>query len=160
MNNSEQITVSLEVAKRLKEAGWEDEETQFWWVFPEKKWSGDEDQKWQCVYDGACNNAMDNNAGYTRPNEPLTYSLIQIEGGNEYSNDIKILEKYAAPTAEEILRELPSSIQVYRTRARENGWTCAYAVQGILLKGKSGADVTANMWLHLKANNLLPPIII
>ena len=123
MNNSEQITVSLEVAKKLKAEGWPHKNHYFY--YDTSKELADHEEV-----------------------------LIIIPEPSEYYGGL------AAPTVEEILKVLPSSIQVYRTRARENGWTCAYAVQGILLKGKSGADVTANMWLHLKANNLLPPIII
>lgn len=101
------ITTSLELSKRLKEAGFPEGEPNFYWVCTYKNASHTK-KEWKCIYDGHCNDAMTNNAGYSDP--PLKYYVSSIEGGNEYSDDRDIIEKYPAYTAEEILEKLPKNI--------------------------------------------------
>lgn len=161
MTSSGSITVSLEMAKKLKEAVWEQEDSTFYWA------SGKRHAEWVCVYDGHCDKAITNNAGYGEP--PWTYYLSDIDGGNEYSNDDKIVEKYAAPTAEEILRNLPYSISwkddsdniaVLFISKFPSSYRVGYSPQWTkdawsTPDSESLADAAAACWCYLKENNLL-----
>ena len=169
MGSPQQIVVSLEIAKRLAKAGWPQDEATFFWALPKMKHYHKEQPDWELVYDGHCEKALTNNAGYTRENEPLSYYISDIEGGNEYSNDQDVLEVIAAPTAEEILRKLPTSILnlgaiekifLLIDRNQVNEWEVIYAN---LLKSEmhyqkndaSLANAAASMACYLVEQGLL-----
>lgn len=114
------ITVSLEMAKKLKEAGWIWDDAQFFWSTKTL-----ESKVWECPHRSQ-------------------YSLI--------SNQTDI----AAPTAEEILRELPIGSLAQMEEKERKRWTVSSPnIHG--LPFPSLADSAASHWIHLKENNLLDP---
>ena len=148
MSNPEQIVVSLEMAKRLKEAGWEQEGTFFHWICGSNAWREVQNiEVWE-----------------------------KIEGEWGTGREVKDLEHYSAPTAEEIILTLPKGWK-FREQSQEeyiskNG--DPYVKNGIIAvyyswesqqkfpheiscgEGNSLADSAAEMWLFLKKENLLP----
>lgn len=135
MVNAESITVSLEMAKKLKEAGWEQKDCSHYWT-----------DKEICVSEFQAN-----------------VSDTKLIG----------LAETAAPTAEEVLRELEPSIEVGGERLYllisddrdwigDESWDICYSKDRLLggdvwVRHKQGfAGACAKMWIHLKENNLLP----
>lgn len=134
----ESITVSLDMAKKLKKAGWP-QDALFYWC---KYW---ETLDWE---------VREPEPAYTRD-------------GNQV----------AAPTAEEILRRLPTLIKtdgkdfwltinkMFRDNPMGEGWQVWYTnrddVSSLWLTTEqwSNADLanaSAQMWIYLKENSLLP----
>lgn len=142
------ITVSLEWAKKLKEAGYPQGSTHYLWGEDGWKLDGKKD---------------------------VSHNLIQPKGDIPYKDGGKIEDGvyqrfYAAPTAEEILRRLPYSYEkkvnrtqkavVYITVHREKqGWQVR-AHSKRTLHWASQIDTLANaaaaMYCYLSSNNLLP----
>lgn len=136
MNNSEQITVSLEWAKKLKEAGWN----------------------------------QDGRGGFK-------FGYFDYEG-NPYpvlaNWDTDIDKRIAvAPTAEEILRELPMalpdefgicSLEVRKTEdgymihyfSHEDGKSAYLTDKKSVFSDAALSDCVAKMYCHLAENKLLP----
>lgn len=124
------ICVSLDMAKKLKEAGWEQAGGWFWYErHDENEWS-----------------LCDGHDCSGEPDEDLI----------------------CAPTAEEILRELPSVIE-YRAQVdgilkkrvlkiiptSTNEWDISY--ESIMNQvNPSLAGAAASIWIYLKENSLLP----
>lgn len=135
----ESITVSLDMARLLKEAGW-DQKTYFsWWI-----------QK----YGDYC----------TEPHiERTSFSAVNFDW-NQHS-------RIPAPTAEEILRELPNDIKIDGKMAcleilsdrdvYNEGWVCCYSFgqncdNEYWRKCRDLSDSCAAMYCYLAENNLLP----
>ncbi len=124
------ITVSLEWAKKLKEAGWPQGKGYFYRVV---------DKTW---YQEEC--------------EPRRRWVAK---GYQF---------YSLPTAEEILRELPQTMDGYRLTIYPiwdvGAWCVTYLAPDhtphealeIDYVDKSLANAAAEMWIYLKKNNLLP----
>lgn len=135
-------TVSIELAKQLKDKEFPQENSYFYWTF----WSSKEKPK----------------------PKNILMNKEEIKHGTNISINIK---KIAAPIAEEILDQLPWSfrpkednmheIEIFKT----GKWSINYRnrVDGfsMLLEGDERifetilADAAAQMWLYLKKNNLL-----
>jgi len=127
MNN---ITVSLEMAKKLKEAGWKKETELKWYInrlFP-----------------------------------------AHLRFRNEVQREIDDTFLAYAPTAEEILRELPDhllkngikrriTIDISDNRVDKNKYGIFYGSGGELytVYGDTLANAAAQMYCHLSTNNLL-----
>jgi len=123
---NEYITVSLEVAREMKKAGWGQKAIWFWTTTDE--------------FDPFLYGAkMDG----TQP------TLTPPSSDREY---------FAAPTVEEILRELPKEIVITPAPFAKGGWRVAWDVKN----GRSYCDTPSNaaakMWIYLKENNLLDTI--
>lgn len=141
--NAESIVVSLEMAKRLAQAGWPQKDHFAWYIYPEN------------------------------PNaEPGEEANRSPDVGIRWEKGWKIkLESYSAPTAEEILRHLPVSFRkngleyvlemnkyvddsyglwYTKTTASKNQRSGSYQTS------RSFADAGAKLWIFLKQNNLLP----
>lgn len=114
------LVVSLDIARRLKEKGW-NKPTVFVWV--------------------------------SRPGGPSPYIDLKVNLGG-YTDDFIL----PAPTAEEVLRELPEDLNnqgwLYVGKCHE-GWRVEYGYPGCLilrLKAKSLSEAAAQMWLWCKEN--------
>lgn len=143
MTLPESLVVSLDYAKRLKEAGWPQYPSMFYWGYwtnnltpPELEWRldfvGDED------------------------------SFTVVMGG--------AWDRFAAPTAEEILRRLPDMLddcilQCSQSPAPERLWVCSYfsdtphpTIEGKydVLCQDTLANAAAAMYCALAEHNLLP----
>lgn len=130
----ESITVYLETAKKLKEAGWSQTKCEFYWIdlyIDDKKLM--------------CKHCLEKPFG--------SYDEIA-----------------AAPTAEEILRELPKMLEIdnewYHISIRSDStvkdhWYISYLTlekekEKCFQQGSNGlANAAAEMWIYLKTNNLL-----
>lgn len=146
MTSTESITVSLEWAKKLKEAGYPQKDSYLHWQWYEAdgEWPGFYEQsRWDCYH-------ME--ASY-----------------EDYDDD----EVYAAPTAEEILRSLPSYFDqegmrfylITQKDDNDDSWTACYSCGTCMIMRGVGpmriecvglANTAAKMWLFLRDNNLLP----
>ena len=141
-NNLNGITVSLEWAKKLKEAGWFQENSVHHWIYGGIRWEIERIEIWET-----------------------------IEGEWGSGRKIENLQIFSAPTAEEILRRLPKCISA-ETASQEGGvldiypndgcWNLAYrndegfAVRDAAALYPSLANAAAAMWIYLKEHNLLP----
>lgn len=161
----ESITVSLEMAKALKEAGWEQD------IYVKEK------PQSQYVY-------MQDDLHLIHVDNDTDWIL-----GNDYQSGSRELEEYGyctAPTAEEILRELPDPVKFpdnYEGSIRFNegylliehdneDWSAQYyhCVYGgfkatvqrkdkeewVVKNADTLANAAAQMWVYLKEHNLLP----
>ena len=150
----ESLVVSLDLARQLKEAGWEQEESIFW-LF----WSDTHDEGW------------------------IEYGSIHSFDSGAKSM-YKRGAVFAAPTAEEILRRLPKHLNAFGQHGRltvqfglsQSQWQpCVgyihhksnnWIFQGdnyqdgmmYFVDTDSLANAAAQMWLYLKKNNLLPSL--
>lgn len=126
-------TVSLQLAKDLKEAGFPQEWKKqcFYWTIPE----------------------------FNEKEAFCRYSFFP----NTESEDIKILgEFYVSPTAEEILEKIPLLIhkhtwkldEVYIRLKAPKGYKMSF--DGYEIWEENLAECAGKMWLYLKKNNLLP----
>jgi len=158
------ITVSLETAKRLRAAGWEQEDSSFYWgrFDPPKR---------RHLEDGTIVDIPKEEA------EAMSYSWYYYNEENmPYADEDH--NSWAAPTAEEILRELPNVIihtpegkkhsNSYRFQCAMTGKTesgmqqfwCAYSAaigsyDHVLIKMDTLANAAAEMWIYLSENGLL-----
>lgn len=153
MNNPESIVVSLDLAKQLKEAGWSQHEMK------------------------VCTD------GKERPCANTSFYWSETSKGNWMIVDSlkgTIAEDIAAPTAEEILRRLPQSIRsvglnlsakkgereyvLHIVKTNTTRWRLIYwdsdglpwVAPSADFIDESLANASAQMWLYLKKNNLLP----
>lgn len=132
-------TVSLELARQLKEAGYPQEEQLFYWT---------------------------NSFNHTQYG--LTHAVaIGSDGFNCYPewelSDVMVTEGFASPTADEILDQLPEIINGYK--AIEIGkYADKYVIRyqlidnsllGIRFDDEFLVDAAAQCWLYLKKENLL-----
>ena len=140
MNEPQSITVSLEWAKKLKEAGWPQVTPQnpaslFYW------------------------------AHFIGLEEPALVYASKVEMIR--FDEFEIL--LSAPTADEILRRLPNDLTLknekegakscpLRIGKFEKRWDVRYFLRGtnFLFLDDSLADACAEMWCYLSANKLLP----
>lgn len=90
-HDSEQITVSLEWAKKLKEAGWPQNSSLFWWAEFYNKSSTTPDELFQQLVD----------------DDEWDFGSINVMHGFRESGYLKQLKRLSVPTAEEILQRLP-----------------------------------------------------
>lgn len=139
MSTPESIVVSLEWAKKLREAGWPQDECLFWW----------------CPY------LTENSNG-----SPFVGYLISNTAEPQDSHDwTKKAEIFADPTAEEILRRLP---RVYVEHLRvtpspgASGWTVEYRRPGkmrawVSREADTLANAAAAMYCYLSEQKLLAP---
>ena len=138
MTNSQNIVVSLECAKKLKEAVWPQDSTNcFFWVGgrsnPDQPWKVED---WRVV------------------DSKLRFQAWQ--------SDIPC----AAPTAEEILRRLPAELRDPKSRRLSpltlfvdgERWIAEYPFFTLIagVPGLTLCHALADMWICLKENNLLP----
>lgn len=127
-------TVSLESAKQLKEKGYPQQSSYFWWTSALRT-NGKEE--------------------FYLPND----FIVDIGELNEFD----YRKDYAAPTVDEVLDLLPERIEGYKTLGMGKvmgEWVIGYQkigneLQAIRTVDKSLADAAAKMWLYLKENNLL-----
>jgi len=143
------ITTSLELSKRLKEAGFPQD-------IPNEY--GDEQSRWWCQWDGKAPRLL----------------WLQSDGFNDddthgESGEINVL--YKSFFAEEILEKLPEKLESYGDyfflNCHKDGkwlvsyysmlqnYTCYINDQRVEVKNESLADACALMYLHLKQHNLL-----
>jgi hypothetical protein len=151
-------TVSLELAKQLKKAGYPQEGERFW----------GEDHEGARLF--SHNTYKDYSAATYSGKKKLFYKTL--DNGNDIYEDFIV---GVSPTADEILEQLPDDIYdkkedgwftltIHKVTDREDhyeGWEVLYKeVNGNLVfcieKEVSLSDVAAKMWLYLKENNLLP----
>lgn len=137
MTTHESLVVTLDLARKLKEAGWPQTESFFRW-FHRDYLAGD--------------------------GERTVKDYVWVES-RSYPNDELIA---AAPTAEEILRRLPQSIEIGRRSGRlemapmwDKGYRVCYVSDTWLATSPVQYEVTltnalASMWLYLKEHDLLP----
>jgi len=137
----EDICVSLEIAKRLKAKGFPQENTLLYWNEVWKDNGNEKDYK-------------ETIAAFLKHNK---YFGID-------KND-NIIDYYSAPSAEELLKELPSGIQVlYVSNTEKN--TYIYQVNNFLCDYSKDhrraetdliklCNALAKMWLYLKDNKLI-----
>ncbi len=155
----ESITVSLEMAKKLQESGWMANPTIF-------SWGKTMEGEWTILKPGT--------------EWFLTGFEHYCEGIME-GKPIELKDHLAAPTAEEILRELPPHRidakkngdvvgydlyckQCFGVDAMEGRWKvwyfrfrdgCELAPLGMPQYADTLANAAAEMWIYLKENNLL-----
>jgi len=134
------ITVSLETAKSLRDAGWKQDNADFDWVISSQSYGGES-------YGEEVLRARKISSGRPRKHSTLPTS---------------------APTAEQILRELPQTMDGYRLTIYPiwdvGAWCVTYLAPDhtphealeIDYVDKSLANAAAEMWIYLKENNLLP----
>jgi hypothetical protein len=145
MTNPELIVVSIDMAKKLKEAGWDQNECLWRWV----------------EFHGGVAKGHSDYESNTR------WELR--EKGSDYNFD----PRYAAPTAEEILRRLPESLMLQTRGDRIGGNDSETAFDLEMGKNKYGyfvryekeaaeefyadtlANAAAQMWIYLKEHSLL-----
>lgn len=151
-------TVSLELSKQLKEAGYP-QESEFYWT--------------NCIIgykfeDLACSYAL-------LLDELLVVNREKIPESDFFGSDDDELEEkeliqYASPTADEVLDQLPARIgtdegqvylEIYPLTSRK-GWLVNYLRKNDRLvftpfseESLELADSLANMWLYLKKEGLL-----
>ena len=133
--NPESITTSLKWAKKLRDAGWEHETAISY---------AHDGRGWLQIYPGK--------EWYIKGNRHMCAGIFAGE-------PTEFTEVIPSPTAEEILRELPYGIQIFRSKA-ENG---EFRVD---FRGEDGyhsvsqmlslVNAAAAMWIYLKENDLLP----
>lgn len=138
-------TTSLELSKQLKENGFP-QQTQFKYLKPTREFiDSDEDTDWKILLE----------KGFYKGEQYMIGS----------ANCTRI---YAAPTAEEILDELPYKIEydgdlliwdIVRMEAPKDYWKVSYmrndVSQIILFVEETLVEAAGKMWLYLKQNNLL-----
>lgn len=134
----EDIVVSLEMAKKLKDAGWPQEDHCHYWSVP----YGQEMDAWVIV-------PYVTGAGWHTPkDDPPTFKDRSLF--------------FAAPTAEEILRRLPDEAEgrafgmSYDSAHGSVGYAGSANDDGPIFTDTSLAHATAAMWLYLKEHSLLP----
>lgn len=132
MTTRESITVSLELAKELKEAGWPQEDSIFWWQIPSQR-------RFKPWVSWCRNESVDD-----EPATPL-----------------------AAPTAEEVLRQLPVDVMIgdrenriemlKRQGVKEDKYyvNLRFYTEVIEFLDGSLANAAAKMYCYLAKNNLL-----
>ena len=147
MTAPESIVTSLDWSEKLKEAGWP-QDSAFWWC----KWTNDKtppSQEWRLEY------------------VATEYDFVTVTGG--------AWERFAAPTAEEILRRLPPSLDLdgcyCRLVARKEihisggvdkgGWLAGYEGRDTedvseFQCGSSLTNAAAAMYCYLAEQKLLP----
>jgi hypothetical protein len=139
------ITASLKWAKKLREAGWAQEASCFYWF-----------EHWQM--------GIDENGEQVVEPHLLETVLLPNSGGSLHHH------AWAAPTAEEILRRLPDileerfSLIIFRDYNREEKkqeWCLMYEhIPNRMPLYSESADTLANaasaMYVFLSKNNLLP----
>jgi hypothetical protein len=131
------ITTSLAVSKKLRENGWEQEECSHYWgqaELPKRKWSED----------GTVRNLTQE--------EAEDFSYFCFHHNEENTPYVDEAHKWAAPTASEVLRELPvETNKKDRTRfprvSAVEEWEDG--------KYDSLANAAAEMWIYLRSNGLL-----
>lgn len=138
MASPESITVDLKHAKMLKEAGWPQKEALLWWSSRLHPDPYDESLVWQLSND----------------DRPIgTHDWCKQAG------------TFAAPTAEEILRRLPLTMQArpltmqarYDNCGRVHWGVCYIKNEKVQMQWQDTlANAAAQMWCYLKKNNLLP----
>ena len=144
MTTPEQITVSLEVAKRLKAEGWGQDVSSHHWTY----WEDTEDEE---------------------VNEWILWAGVTFETYVAEFDPVKELKDHlAAPTAEEILRGLPKKMDgAYLPMWLQilpdgDEWKVEYACHPELIdrmevwkEADTLANAAAEMWIYLSTNNLL-----
>ena len=145
MNTPESITVDLEHAKMLKEAGWTQDEALLWWASKMHPDPYDESIVWELSNDS----------------NPIGVHDWCKQAGT-----------FAAPTAQEILRRLPTGMSSQRgdylltcdigglriwnvTYLDEDGRCFFHEDEEVLTEDPSLANAASEMWCYLKKNNLL-----
>lgn len=144
MTTPASIVVSLEMAKALARAGWDQKKSHFWF-----------------------------SSSYNRE-KGRHHCVISSRGELTKRNRYIARENFAAPTAEELLRKLPVSLSECRDddliilrNAIITEWCIAYErrksghLHGKFIydtRNLSLADAAASMWVYLKEHNLLPPL--
>ena len=149
MNSPESIVVSLEWAKKLKKAGWPQDDGCFWYR--------------EIMHTGA---------------KRMHRTLIDREAREHCQTNplpnptaIKSEEWFDATTAEEILWRLPEYLNQRDIKGElhfykwPDGFSCGYSrwdslpngyAWAHMMKADTLANAAAAMWCHLKENNLLP----
>jgi hypothetical protein len=145
MNN---ITVSLQVARSLRDAGWEQEDSSFYWgkFDPPKR---------RHLEDGTIVDIPKEEA------EAMSYSWYYYNEENmPYADEDH--NSWAAPTAEEVLRELPEFYTPEDNKKR--AMKCYPSAHGRWAVDYEGhctqwsdtlANAAAEMWIYLKEHDLL-----
>ena len=157
MNTPKSITVSLEWAKRLQDAGWH----QGWTGVGTINSFTDKPESMKTDIMGTYFKWFDVRSDYSKGE-----IIPQVE--SIYCNYPMIAD---APTAEEILQKLPRRLihegepegkwLCINSHPDQKGWRIAY-LQGQysawrnVIEEKSLAKAAAAMWCYLKENNLLP----
>jgi hypothetical protein len=132
----EDQVVSLELAKKLKEAGYK--QKGLWWWY-EHKQRGKDDDFSECL-------VLDNEPDYTmHPREDWN--------------------KYVAPTVAELGERLPEAVEINNyicslmINPCKGGWAVYYSSyngkEGYSITADTEADARAKMWLYLKKEGLL-----
>lgn len=123
-------TVTLQTAKKLKEAGFPQKGDYWWSNVLQDKFDLSSEQTWQCGHG----------------------KYFHVDFENEEVN-------IAAPTAEEVLELLPRKIaqrewiRILRG-SHDRLWHITYGHHR-KVRDESLAEASAKMWLYLKKNNLL-----
>ena len=177
-------TVSLETAKALKEAGWKQYQSSAYWIIKGarvedgyNKWSEENIECDELVVIGEAI-IEEGNVGFSNApdNQHRTFPAIGIgEYGDDNYIHIPIEDICAAPTADEILDELPGylyndfdSLMWLDIRKNDNGYLVHYydseygksgfiTGEKIYFEEETLADAAAQMWIYIKENNLLTP---
>lgn len=142
MNNPESIVVSLEMAKRLKEAGFpQDEEMEFWWMFEEAE---DPDDQWACL-------GQDSDYFFNRKTD---FAAPTAE---------EILRRLPAEFKEEPKWKdgIGETWKLGMYKLRESFWWVGYGYPDMLRTkhtetAKTLANAAAAMYCYLAENSLLP----
>ncbi len=133
MSTPESICVSLEMAKRLKEAGWQQNP----YIF-----------EWQ-IYNFGSKDHID----------LVCYHSEEFKMKGAKSSAYKKIEFYSAPTAEEILRKLPEIIEESRLNCIVvlKGWCVSYAdpLKAFSFEDESLANAAAACYCYLAEHDLL-----
>lgn len=131
----DKYTVSLEIAKQLKEAGW-NKETSFVY-FAQTEYTD--------------NLHLKDRIGFYNDTIKLAYRDEIIGLGKALSNGFEIV--YEAPIAEEILEELPNGIKIVKYA---EGYFVSYAEPNNIESDETSlSNALAKMWLELKRAELL-----
>jgi len=129
INKLEDVCVKLELAKKLKEAGYP-QESLFYWV--------DTDD------DGDITLHLEDE-----------WSTVSGEWGD--GSSLKEHQHFSAPTASELAENIGEHILWFRAMGRtlKNGWYIVVdSIEETQVYGDSLADVLANLWLWLKEEKL------
>ena len=139
-----EMTTSLAMSKKLLDAGWKSK-SPFFWTFSNPSRNKGPKPRWALKCSGLC-----------------------LRNWMKAKSPTSKLEIIAAPTAEEILRELPKIIlqrdeeldvailpKTLNISPELGKWLVTYSHPFERISADNLADAAANMWIHLKENKLL-----
>ncbi len=128
----EQQVVSLQLAKQLKEAGYPQDESLFYWY-----------EQYKDLNTGKGNIYWE--ANHETSWFPSPGSCVRRTGN-----------KIAAPTVAELGEKMPIYIQTHKTNGEQGKkWYCSHMIRKNFSNEDTEANARAKMWLYLKKENVL-----